>query len=130
LTGSRDLLAGLDLRPPAIPLYSGYTGGLLSPGTATDPAFWADQPAEPVLFGPALDSLLAEDDYLLIEAGPSESLAALARRHPRVRTGAADVAALLPATTGEAERDRRAALAVAATLWLDGHDIDLTAITM
>ncbi|WP_433516194.1 acyltransferase domain-containing protein [Nonomuraea sp. CA-143628] len=125
LAGSREVMAGLALRPPAIPLYSGYTGGLMSPGTATDVDFWADQPAEPVLFGPALDRLLAEGDYLLVEAGPSESLTALARRHPKVRSGAGDVAALLPAGPGEGERDRRAVLAAAAKLWLEGHDLDL-----
>jgi len=130
LTGSRDVMAGLGLHPPTVPLFSGYTGGLLAAATATDPAFWADQPAQPVLFGPALDALLAGDDYLMVEAGPSESLAALARRHPRVRSGAAGVTALLPARPGEPERDRHAVLAAAATLWLDGHDIDLTAITV
>ena len=129
MAGARAAMAGLSLHPPSIPLYSGYTGALLSADTATDPVFWADQPALPVLFGPALDRLLAGGNYLLVEAGPAESLAALARRHPTVRAGASDVAALLPAAPGDAERDRRAMLAAAAKLWLDGHDLDLTAIT-
>ncbi|KAA9166567.1 acyltransferase domain-containing protein [Amycolatopsis acidicola] len=125
LTGSKDALASLSLRAPGIPLYSGYTGGRLSPGTATDPAFWADQPAQPVLFGPALDALLADQDHLLVDAGPSESLAALARRHPKVRSGASAVTALLPAAPGD---DRGAVLRAAAALWLEGHELDLTAI--
>ncbi|MFI6317055.1 acyltransferase domain-containing protein [Nonomuraea sp. NPDC050556] len=128
LAGSREVMAGLPLRPPDIPIYSGYTGGLMSGATAVDADFWANQPAEPVLFGPALDLLLAGGDYLLVEAGPSESLTALARRHPKVRSGASDVVALLPAVPGEGERDRRAVLAAAAKLWLDGHDLDLSSM--
>lgn len=129
LAGSRDTLADLSLHPPAIPLYSGYTGGLLAADTATDVAFWADQPAQPVLFGPALDQLLADGDRLLVEAGPAQSLSAIARRHPKVRAGGSDVVSLLPALPGDAGQDRRAVLSVAAALWLEGHDLDPVVLT-
>jgi acyl transferase domain-containing protein len=95
------------LAPPRRTVYSGYLAGVLPPGTATDPGFWARQPAEPVLFGPALDRLLADGDYLLTEAGPGQSLTALARRHPAVQSGRSDMVALLPARPGDGAGDRR-----------------------
>jgi acyl transferase domain-containing protein len=99
------------LAPPRRTVYSGYLAGILPAATATDAAFWARQPAEPVLFGPALDRLLADGDYLLAEAGPGQSLTALARRHPAVQSGRSDTVALLPARPGGAEDDRRSVAA-------------------
>lgn len=93
-------LAGLPLNPPSLPLYSGYTGALLTGREARDPRFWALQPAEPVLFGPALDALLEGRDLLLAEAGPGQALTALARRHPAVARGGSATVALLPARPG------------------------------
>ncbi|WKD32280.1 acyltransferase domain-containing protein [Streptomyces xanthophaeus] len=100
-------LAGLPLRTPTLPLYSAYTGALLTDREARDPRFWALQPAEPVLFGPALDALLGGRDLLLAEAGPGQGLTTLARRHPGVVRGGSVVVPLLPARagTGSAEAD-------------------------
>jgi [acyl-carrier-protein] S-malonyltransferase len=93
------------LRPPRLPLHSGYTAGPLADDQAVDPAFWAGQPAAPVLFGPALDRLLATGPLLLIEAGPAQGLTMLAKRHPAVASGRSAAVALLPARPagGDAE---------------------------
>jgi acyl transferase domain-containing protein len=93
------------LRPPALPLFSGYTAALLTGRQATDPGFWAAQPAAPVLFGPALDALLATGPLLLVEAGPAQGLTMLAKRHRAVASGASAAVALLPARPagGDAE---------------------------
>jgi acyl transferase domain-containing protein len=99
--------ASIRLAPPRRTVYSGYLAAILPAATAADPAFWARQPAEPVLFGPALDRLLADGGYLLTEAGPGQSLTALARRHPAVQSGRSDTVALLPARPGDAADDRR-----------------------
>ncbi len=85
---------------------SAYTAAPLTRAQALDPAFWALQPAEPVLFGPALDTLLADGPYLLIEAGPGQSLTTLARRHPAVTRGGSATLPLLPARPRGPDRDR------------------------
>ncbi|WP_405010105.1 acyltransferase domain-containing protein [Kitasatospora sp. NBC_01539] len=100
------LLAAVTIRPPGLPLHSAYAPGLLTPEHLHDLRFWALQPARPVLFGPALDALLAERDVVLAEAGPGQGLTALARRHPRVAKGGSRVAALLPARPGAPEAER------------------------
>jgi acyl transferase domain-containing protein len=116
LTGlARPLIATFPLRPPSIPVHSAYTTSTLTGPTATDPGFWAGHPAAPVLFWPALDTLVTGRNLLLLDVGPGQSLAALARRHPAVRAGHSAVAALLPARPGDPELDvttARAAISV------------------
>ncbi|MEU2261255.1 acyltransferase domain-containing protein [Streptomyces sp. NPDC019645] len=99
-TGHRSL-AGVPLRPPAIPVVSGYTATLLDATTATDPGYWARHPVDPVLFWPALESVLASGARLLVECGPGQGLVTLARRHPAVRSGDAQVLALLGPRTAD-----------------------------
>ncbi|MFC8870498.1 acyltransferase domain-containing protein [Streptomyces sp. NPDC057148] len=85
------------LGPPRFTLYSAYTRGVLDARRARDPLFWAGQPAETVHFAPTLKAVL--DDHpgcLLVEAGPGNSLSALARRHRAVTSGAGTVLPLLP----------------------------------
>jgi acyl transferase domain-containing protein len=84
------------LRPSRLTLYSAYTKAILTDRQAVDPEFWARQAAEPVLFAPTLDRMLADHDCLLVEAGPGTGLSALARRHPKVIRGASRVLPLLP----------------------------------
>lgn len=105
---ARPLLAGVPMQSPRIPVVSGYTARYLSDAEAVDPLYWARQPVDPVLFWPALETLLAGGPYLLIECGPGQRLAVLARRHPDVRSGRCAVLPLIgssaSAAYGEAER--------------------------
>jgi acyl transferase domain-containing protein len=107
VAASRPSWRATPLYPPALPVYSAYTDGVLDARTARDPDFWAEQPAATVHFAPALDRLLAEHRCLLLEVGPGASLSALARRHPGVVRGGSRVASLLPdrRTTDAADRD-------------------------
>jgi acyl transferase domain-containing protein len=131
---------GVRLRQPAIPLYSAYTGALITPELVASVPFWAGQPAAPVLFGPTLDALLGAGAHLLVEAG-AQSLAVLARRHGAVVSRRSAVTAMLPGDrtdrrdlTGRGgrdnggDRDRRAMLSAAARIWAEGHDLDWTAV--
>jgi malonyl CoA-acyl carrier protein transacylase len=118
----------IPLREPKLPLYSGYTGTLMSPDEARSPRFWARQITDTVYFRNALDELLAADDVLLIEVGPRQTLTAFARRHRAVRLGAGAVVPLLPARRGTLEADRQSALTAAARIWTEGHDLDMNAV--
>ncbi|MEU8710118.1 acyltransferase domain-containing protein [Streptomyces sp. NPDC048565] len=118
----------IPLRAPRLPLYSGYTGTLMSPDEARSPRFWARQITDTVYFRNALDELLAADDVLLIEAGPRQTLTAFARRHRSIRLGAGAVTPLLPARAGTPEADRQSVLTAAARIWTEGHDLDLNAV--
>ncbi|MFI8520732.1 acyltransferase domain-containing protein [Streptomyces sp. NPDC085481] len=101
------LIGGLRPAPPRIPLYSAYTTRPLGPDEAVDPGFWAAQPTTPVMFWPTLERLLADGDRVLVEAGPAQSLAVLARGHESVRSGRSEVIATLPPRALGPEEDRR-----------------------
>ncbi|MFJ8622727.1 acyltransferase domain-containing protein [Kitasatospora sp. NPDC093550] len=117
-------VAALRFSPPDPVLFSGYTAGPLGAAQATDPAFWAGQPAAPVLFGPALGALLDSGRYVLVEAGPGQGLTALARRRPAVVSGRSAAVPTLPARRGAPADDRRAVLAAADFLRAEGYGID------
>jgi acyl transferase domain-containing protein len=111
------------LRPPRRRLYSAYLGEVLPADRACDPRFWAHQPTEPVLFGPTLDRLLSDGDFLLVDLGPGQGLSALARRHPAVSTGRSAVTAMLPTRAGDAERDRHCVRIAAERIRAEGYSV-------
>ncbi|MFF9011377.1 acyltransferase domain-containing protein [Streptomyces sp. NPDC014870] len=86
--------------PPRIALHSSAVGRPPTPGEIADPAFWARQMAQPVLFWPALSALLDDGAHLLVEVGPGNVLGAAARSHPALRDGRSEVLSLLPARKG------------------------------
>ncbi|MCM3882382.1 acyltransferase domain-containing protein [Frankia sp. R82] len=97
----------LSWSPPTVPLYSGYTGGLLGPAAATDPDFWAAQPARPVYFADALAAVSTAGEQILVECGPGATLTIPARRSPRVRRAGTPVVPLLPRRAGAPGSDLR-----------------------
>ncbi|MFG2606228.1 acyltransferase domain-containing protein [Streptomyces sp. NPDC048514] len=117
-----EALAAEPLHPPRIPIRSARTGRTVTAREAVDPAFWAGQMAEPVLYWQALTRLLDSADHTLVETGPGVSLSAPARRHPSVRSGRSEVVSVLPGerqdcwATWQAALERLARLGV-----LDGE---------
>ncbi|HEU5269523.1 MAG TPA: acyltransferase domain-containing protein [Jatrophihabitans sp.] len=109
-------IAELAPKPPKIPLYSGYTTAPVRADQVTDPEFWACHPVAPVLFWPALQALLADGPWQLIEVGPGWGLTAVARRHPAVTGGRSRVLPALPARPSGDEADRLAVQAVRTAL--------------
>jgi [acyl-carrier-protein] S-malonyltransferase len=110
-------LRSLPLSPPALPLYSGYTGGLLG-RESTEPGFWAAQPASTVFFADALDAIARSGTYLFVEAGPWQ-LTALVRRHPSITRAGGRAVALLPRlvrSPGDAEHFAAALKEIGATV--------------
>jgi len=95
-------------RPPRIALYSGYTTRRLTGEDVENAALWASHPVAPVLFWPALNTLLADGDFRLVEAGPGQCLATVARRHPSVSRGASQVFAASPLRPRGPDADREA----------------------
>ncbi|WP_165984153.1 acyltransferase domain-containing protein [Streptomyces sp. YIM 98790] len=92
--------AGIRLRRPHTPVWSTRTARPVQDGEALSAGFWARQLDAPVLFWPALDALLSEGEFLLVEAGPGKALSMPVRRHPAVRGGRSAVVPVLPAGAG------------------------------
>ncbi|WP_431873287.1 SDR family NAD(P)-dependent oxidoreductase [Amycolatopsis sacchari] len=111
--------SGVTPRPPRLPLYSAATGKLLADEEAADPAFWARQLVEPVLFADAVNTAIAGSGGILLEVGPGTGLGSVLRRHPAVVGGKWRVVSSLPKGPEE-----RALLGALATLWTAGCPVD------
>lgn len=116
---------GVSLAEPALPMISAATGGPVH-AEVRSPDFFVRQLTEPVRFDLAADHLLAQADHLVLEVGPGRTLTRLFAAHPAVREGASRAVATLDATPGG--DDLRAALAAAAAVWTEGHDLDWAAV--
>lgn len=79
LPAFEEKLRKVSLNPPAIPVACNFTGGWLTPETATDPMYWVRHFRNPVLFGQNISNLLAVEGTVFVECGPGRSLTAFAR---------------------------------------------------
>lgn len=113
----------VQLSEPVRAIHSTILAGALTPESATDPVFWAQQPVRPVLFWPTLDQLLRSGKFLLIEAGPGRGLSTIARTHPALKSGRSGVISLLPARPGEKSADLQSICAAAQRIADEGHDL-------
>ena len=115
------LLAEVPLAAPQLPIASTLTGTWLTDAQATDPAYWASQLRQPVLFANALDTLLGENNPLLLEVGPGATLTALVRQQAAGRPHA--VLASLPSAALE-KTAYQSLLSALGQLWLHGLEPD------
>ena len=73
-------LRGIKLHAPHIPYLSNVTGTWIKAEEAADPAYWARHIRSTVRFSDNLAELLSAPERVLIEAGPGNVLATLARQ--------------------------------------------------
>jgi acyl transferase domain-containing protein/acyl carrier protein len=64
---------------PQTPIVSCLSGEVLTPGQASDPAFWTSHVREPVRFAAAVETLAGEGASAYLELGPDPVLCAMAR---------------------------------------------------
>jgi acyl transferase domain-containing protein/thioesterase domain-containing protein len=81
LTSFVEYIQKLALQPPRIPYLSNVTGTSITPEDATSPGYWARHLRQTVRFSQCLDTLRAQDSRILLEIGPGNTLASLARKH-------------------------------------------------
>jgi len=119
------LIASVPRRPPTIPFVSNVTGQLITPEEAMSPAYWARHLRGTVQYADGVGTLLQVPGRVLLEVGPGETLAGLARQHPL-----ADTAAGVFASQAHPQQQARNAQQIAQTLaqlWVAGVDIDWAA---
>ena len=128
MEGARDefaeLLKTVTLNEPQIPCMSNLTGTWLTPGEATDAAYWARHMCQTVRFGDGLAEILTSGDKIFVEVGPGEDLASLVTQHlAHTLTGDAMVVATMK-TADAREDDEETLLGVLGKLWVSAVDID------
>ncbi len=113
-------------RPPRLRWISNLTGTWIDAGQAADPAYWARHLRGTVRFAAGLRELCADPGRILLEVGPGNVLATLARQN----LAAGDrrqVLTTLPHPQ-EPRPDDQVALQALGRLWLAGVAIDAEAL--
>ena len=118
------LVRTVPLSGPQIPFVSNVTGRLIADAEATDPRYWARHLRGTVRFADGVAELLrVAPGSILLEAGPGQTLAPLARQHPATRES--DVPVL--STLQDHRDDTASALGALGRLWVEGVDVDWSA---
>jgi amino acid adenylation domain-containing protein len=119
-------LAKTQLAQPQIPYLSGVTGTWITAAEATDPRYWARHAREPVRFSAAIQELRKNPPAILLEVGPGNVLATLARQHNAFPAGQVILSSLSDGFSGEG--DSEALLSALGNLWLAGAKPDWNAV--
>ncbi|WP_167538366.1 SDR family NAD(P)-dependent oxidoreductase [Streptomyces albofaciens] len=116
----RDVVRGIALGRPAVPLISNLTG--TADADYADPEYWVRHLRETVRFDLGLACLRGHDPRVLLEAGPGTTLTTLARTQGLDRG--------VPAMRHPLEErdDREVLLTALARTWEAGIDVDLAAL--
>ncbi|HEU4321543.1 MAG TPA: MupA/Atu3671 family FMN-dependent luciferase-like monooxygenase [Roseiflexaceae bacterium] len=120
----RQQLQRISLRAPQLPIASNLTGGWLTAAEATSVDYWVQQARQPVRFADGLRSVLADGATVLLEVGPGQTLAALARR--QIPAGV-EVQPSLPHPQEAAAAHGEGLWPALAGLWLAGVELDWSA---
>ncbi|HVR99226.1 MAG TPA: SDR family NAD(P)-dependent oxidoreductase [Thermoanaerobaculia bacterium] len=117
-----DEVGRVELKAPQMPYVSNVSGTWITAAEATDPGYWARHLRGTVRFAEGLAALFEEPHRVLIEVGPGQSLATLARQHPARGAGHAVIAS---ARHPKDDHDDQAALLGAlGQAWLAGVEVD------
>jgi acyl transferase domain-containing protein/acyl carrier protein len=119
----RQILEGIELRPPRIPYISNVTGAWITTPEATDPAYWTRHLRHSVRFADGIRNLLLTPNRVLLEVGPGSVLKSLAAQQPQETAAAHVFLASLPAADPP-ETDTSSVLRAVADLWTLGAQVD------
>jgi len=111
------------LNEPTIPYISNVTGTWITPGDATNPAYWAMHAIHTARFSDALHHMWQLKDPILLEAGPGRTLGVLAMQHPDRQNAGHPVAVSSIRHHYEHQSDVEFLSHSVGTLWLSGADI-------
>jgi acyl transferase domain-containing protein/thioesterase domain-containing protein/acyl carrier protein len=113
-------LRGITYHPPSIRYLSNVTGTWIKTEEAADPAYWSRHLRHTVRFSDCLTELFRNQNQILIEAGPGNTLTSLARQ----QGGAAVKAFQSLPHPREATGALRFALQTLGQLWAHGANVD------
>jgi acyl transferase domain-containing protein/acyl carrier protein len=116
------LLAQIRLHPPSIRVFSTVTGDWMSADEATDPGYWSRHMRQTVRFAAGLQALLQQPEQVLLEMGPGNTLAAMAKQHPAHTTDHLVLASLRQ--QHQQQPDLAMLLSTLGKLWIAGVAID------
>ena len=115
----RQLLSKTPLGTPQLRYVSNVTGKWITAGESTSPDYWAGHLRQCVRFADGLAELTKDPESILLEVGPGQTLATLARQHPG-RSPQQLVLSSLPSK----DEEFRGLLETLGRLWIMGVNVD------
>lgn len=112
--------------PPKLTWISTLTGTVMDPAALKDGSYWVRQIREAVRFSDALDSVVSDDKYVLLEIGPGQTLSQLARSHARKSPQVSAIPSLGP--TEAPGQDLSSLLGALGRLWIAGAGVSWAAL--
>lgn len=117
-----ELLRRTELRTPQLPYVSNVTARWVTATEATDPNYWAGHVRQAVRFADGLAELFKNQQHVMLEVGPGQTLAQLARQHPAKGANQTVLSSL--ATAKEQGAELTSFLTTLGRLWLAGVQPD------
>jgi len=118
------VVRSIKLSPPVKPIVSTVTGKWMSEAEATSPEYWAQHLRSTVRFANAIDTLQEDEGRILLEVGPGNVLATLARQQITLKS--------TPIIAGFEKNETLTAyysvLRALGLLWVNGIEPDWTAL--
>ncbi|SFD47774.1 type I polyketide synthase [Paracidovorax konjaci] len=119
-------IASVPRQVPRLPFISNVTGKRVTAEEATSPAYWGRHLRGTVRFRDGLDTVLSQPGRVVLEVGPGEALAGLARQHAAAASAAGIWAS--QAHPQQQERNGQQLAHAVAGLWMAGVDIGWSAL--
>lgn len=116
--------AKIRLHAPQIPFVSNFTGMWITAAAATDPNYWIAPVRHTVRFAEGMGCVLRASERTLLEVGPGQSLADMAKNHPDRLPDQAIISSIPFLEDGTSELE--SLLTAAGRLWLEGAKLDWT----
>ncbi|MBC7552396.1 MAG: amino acid adenylation domain-containing protein [Taibaiella sp.] len=114
------IVKSVSLNSPDIPILSSVTGQWMNDEDAKSPAYWANHLRATVRFSDAVNTLLADDGYVLLEIGPGNVTTTLATQNSAQK----QVVAISSLELAEDKTAHHTALKALGQLWLNGVQPD------
>ena len=121
LPAFREVLRGIELRAPKIPVISNTTGVALTEDQAKDPEYWSHHLRHTVRLSSGAEHLLNNAERVFLELGPGRTLCDLIRQHD---SEAAVFAALEDGASEASPDEQHSALFALGRLWCAGGAVD------
>jgi len=121
-----DRAAQVRLSAPQVPFVSGVSGTWITKEEATDPAYWARHCRQAVQFSAGVTELRKNPNAILVEVGPGNVLATLARQHASAGADQVIVSSLSDGYSGQG--DAASLMSALGAVWMSGAPVDWAAV--
>ncbi len=118
------LVQSVTLHAPEIPYLSNVTGSWITAAEATDPTYWTNHLCQPVQLSSSINELLQNQEQVMLEVGPGQSMGSFIRQHPHC--GTEQALRIFPTIryVYDEQADSACLLKTIGKLWLMGITID------